>query len=365
MQAAARYGLPCRVLVRRGRKPKGDIEAAARAARYRLLLDACREEGASHLLLAHHRDDQAENFLLRLGRGSGLFGLAAMRREIGLGQVTLFRPFLDLPRERLRQTVAAAGLEPVEDEMNEDRRFARVRIRQALPLLAEEGIDGRNLAETARRLADAAEAIDHAAGRLIAETAECDAFATVRIDPEPFFTAPREVRLRALARILLAIGGDLYPPRFERLAGLAEAMAAAGKGQRLKRTLAGTIIERRAGRFLFYREAGREGLERVPLAPGSDFIWDGRFAIRADPALQSGLSVAALGEEGRRLAGPLPEGVPAGVIETLPAVWRGKRLRAVPILGFVIGRPLPISMHAAIAERMAQPPLFPGFFVSI
>ena len=146
---------------------------------------------------------------------------------------------------------------------------------------------------------------------------------------------------------------------------LAEAMAAAGKGQRFKRTLAGAVIERRAGRFLFYREAGREGLERVPLAPGSDFIWDGRFAIRADPALQSGLSVAALGEEGRRLAGPPPEGVPAGVIETLPAVWRGKRLRAVPILGFVMGRPLPISMHAAIAERMAQPPLFPGFFVSI
>ena len=56
----------------------GDIQAAARDARYAMLEAWCREAGALHLLVAHHAEDQAETLLLRLGRGSGLAGLAAM-----------------------------------------------------------------------------------------------------------------------------------------------------------------------------------------------------------------------------------------------------------------------------------------------
>src|SRR5690606_10092282 len=103
-RTAQRLGFSARVLVRRGEAPEGDIEAAARKARYRLLLDAAREVGASHLLVAHHREDVAETFLMRARRGAGIFGLAAMRPVINLlpapglaPDLRLFRPFLAVP----------------------------------------------------------------------------------------------------------------------------------------------------------------------------------------------------------------------------------------------------------------------------
>ncbi|MBM4438672.1 MAG: tRNA lysidine(34) synthetase TilS, partial [Actinobacteria bacterium] len=61
-----------------GQKPRSGIHAAAREARYRMLTSWCRENDVRDLLLAHHRDDQSETFLMRLARGSGPDGLAAM-----------------------------------------------------------------------------------------------------------------------------------------------------------------------------------------------------------------------------------------------------------------------------------------------
>src|SRR4029078_10010236 len=129
-----------------------------------------------HLLTAHHRDDQAETFLMRLSRGSGLFGLAARRREVRSGDLTIFRPFLGVPRSRLVATTAAAGLVVSEDPMNDDDRFARVRARKLLPLLAAEGLGPDEIAAAAGRLAEAAEAIDSAATQFLAEAVTVDRF---------------------------------------------------------------------------------------------------------------------------------------------------------------------------------------------
>ncbi len=259
---AASRGMRARVLAWKGPHPKSGIEGAARAARYRLLLEACRAEGASHLVLAHHRDDLAESFLLRLRRGSGVFGLAAMRPLLDLGNLSVVRPFLTVPRTRLAATAAAAKLVPVEDPMNTDPRFDRARMRRLLPRLAEEGLDPEALAAAALRLADAADAIDAAATALLAEAVEADGLAVAWLDAARFAAAPLAVRMRALVRILIAVGGGDYPPRHERLSGLHDAIIA--PPSRLKRTLAGTVVEMRGGRFAFYREAGREDLPTPP-----------------------------------------------------------------------------------------------------
>ncbi|MEQ9690973.1 MAG: tRNA lysidine(34) synthetase TilS, partial [Bauldia litoralis] len=116
-KTAEQRGFAARVLTAAGPAPTSDIEAAARDLRYRLLVREARVSGASHLLLAHHRDDQAETFLMRLQRGSGVFGLAAMRRCVTSDGMAVFRPFLDIPQTRLVATTAAAGLVPVDDPM--------------------------------------------------------------------------------------------------------------------------------------------------------------------------------------------------------------------------------------------------------
>src|SRR5262245_4641940 len=88
-----------------GAKPKTGVPAAARAERYRLLGQAARSIGATHILTAHTRDDQAETLLMRLLRGSGIAGLAAMARETDRDGVTLARPLLTVSKSRLIATL--------------------------------------------------------------------------------------------------------------------------------------------------------------------------------------------------------------------------------------------------------------------
>ena len=101
---AKALGLRAHLLCWEGVKPKADIEAEARQARYRLMGEWCRTHGIATLYVGHTRDDQAETFLLRLARGSGLDGLAAMRvispyPVPGFEELRLVRPLIDFERD--------------------------------------------------------------------------------------------------------------------------------------------------------------------------------------------------------------------------------------------------------------------------
>ena len=206
LDAAAGLGLPA--IARRwdGDKPASDIQAAARTARYRLLGEIAAERGAGAVLTAHTRDDQAETFLLRLARGSGVKGLAAMAPVRPLaghameeGGVALVRPLLDVSRAALRATLVRAGLGWRDDPSNASDRFARVRMRGLMPALAAEGLHADRLAGTARRLARADAAIDAMVEALAARALAADAYGVLSLDVDAFAGAPEEVRLRLLA----------------------------------------------------------------------------------------------------------------------------------------------------------------------
>src|SRR5664279_5723612 len=102
--------LPHRTLRWTGVKPKTGLPAAARSARYRLLAELARRSRATHILTAHTRDDQAETLLMRLVRGSGIAGLAAMARESECDGLLLARPFLDVSKSQLIATLEKAGI---------------------------------------------------------------------------------------------------------------------------------------------------------------------------------------------------------------------------------------------------------------
>src|SRR5271169_7262736 len=122
-----------------GAKPNTGVPAAARAERYRLLAQAARSVRATHVLTAHTQDDQAETLLMRLLRGSGIAGLAAMARESDRDGVLLARPLLDIPKSRLIATLNKAKIAFADDPTNHDPTFTRPRLRALLPLLAAEG----------------------------------------------------------------------------------------------------------------------------------------------------------------------------------------------------------------------------------
>nr|WP_255405455.1 tRNA lysidine(34) synthetase TilS [Sinomonas sp. R1AF57] len=152
---------------RRGEGP----EAAARAARLAALEAEADRWGAGALLLGHTLDDQAEQVLLGLARGSGPRALAGMRRVRGL----YVRPFLTLRRADTLDVCVAEGLEPWFDPTNEDPRFMRSRVRAAtMPFLEAELGPGvaEGLARTAALLAADADYLDGEAQRIYAALAE-------------------------------------------------------------------------------------------------------------------------------------------------------------------------------------------------
>jgi tRNA(Ile)-lysidine synthase len=197
----------------------GNVQAGARALRYRLLGDWARERSLAFILTAHHQDDQAETLLMRLQRGSGLAGLAGIRPRAEIEGLNVLRPLLGWRRTELAEIAAAAGLNPVQDPSNSDERYDRARLRKRLA--AADWLDAPALARSAAALAEAETALDWTVERLIAERVEAAR------DGLTFDAAdlPAELRRRALLRLLaLLIPAD--PPRgdaVQRLLGLLEA----------------------------------------------------------------------------------------------------------------------------------------------
>ena len=109
------------------------------------------------------------------------------------------------------------------------------------PALTALGLDSEMLAATAARLRLAADAVEVAASVAVARHVAVDALAVVAV-ASGLFGEPEEVARRVIVRILLAVGGEAYPPRGERLEALVRAMRGHARG-RFKRTLAGTVIE--------------------------------------------------------------------------------------------------------------------------
>lgn len=246
--------IPHRTLRWTGAKPKTGLPAAARAARYRLLAKAARASGATHIVTAHTRDDQAETLLMRMLRGSGIAGLAAMARETERDGVWLARPLLDLPKSRLVATLGKAKIAFTDDPTNRDTSFTRPRLRALIPALAEEGGDSRNLARLASRLARANAAIE-----VLADGAERyltlrdrDDAARFGFDALAFAGLPEEIRIRLLKRAIDRAGheGPAELGKVETLLAVLDNAIANGHRQtRLKQTLAGAAISLLEGRI--------------------------------------------------------------------------------------------------------------------
>ncbi len=171
-------------------------EAAARDARYRLLIARAKECGADALLLAHHQDDQAETVLLHLLRGSGTNGLGGMHELTVRDGVPLCRPFLGLSKQTL---IGALDGQPYRtDESNLEPVSLRNRLRQTvLPLLTAENPSAiPHIAQTARLLRLDEDCLQMQAGRLLRKALT---------DTPPYFCLRRSALKRADTALKLRV----------------------------------------------------------------------------------------------------------------------------------------------------------------
>lgn len=335
------YGIPHRILTVTAPAPQGDLQHWARRHRYALLQDWCAAHGILHLLLAHHQEDQAETLLLRLARGSGVSGLSAMAAVTHTPDCRILRPLLPFSKARLVATLRSCGQGWVCDPSNDSVAYARVRMRKLLPVLSGEGLTPGRLAETARTLARSREGLDALAVRLLAETVSLFPSGVACITaPARWRDQPEEVSLRALSGLLACVGGQVYPPRAERLE---RALSCWGQDM----TLGGCRIVAERGCLWIWREM--RSVRPQVLRWGESVLWDGRFRVswpqasrESTPAVS--LILRPLGQEGvqavRRAACAPGDavGLPRRALPTLPSLWSDRILVSVPHLGYSIGQ---------------------------
>ncbi|MEM8812795.1 MAG: tRNA lysidine(34) synthetase TilS, partial [Pseudomonadota bacterium] len=314
---AAAYGFSSRVLQWRGPKPTANLQAAARDARYRLLCEAAAQDGVRALVTAHHLDDQAETLLLRLARGSGLRGLAAMRASSAIGDLPLLRPFLEVPRQALEAFLLEAGVDWIDDPSNESSRFDRVRVRKLMPALGELGLTAERIGLAARGLDRARVAIDHYARKAAACTVQFHMSGFAALNWETLRKEPDEVTLRVVGELIQAVACASHPPGLAALERLASDLDTGTVG----RTLGDCAFEQGSAEIWVYREAGRAGFSEAEVKPGANIVWDRRFHVSLSSEVHGAARVRALGQDGRRLyRDRFASSVPDRAIETVPAV---------------------------------------------
>jgi len=331
---ASALGLPHKILTwEKNEPPPASLQAKARTARYDLMAAYCHAHGISALVTAHTQDDQAETFLMRLKRGSGLDGLAAIPERGAWAGISVLRPLLDTPKARLIATLDAAGLSYVTDPSNADPRFERARMRARASALEAFGLSPEALALSARRLRRAREALDGAACDFLVRHGAMSAAGYATIDREALAAAPQEIALRALAQVIAAVGGGEAPVQLAKLEALLAALEA---NPDAAHTLGRCRLQPVSGRLGFFREVRSGGLPVAKLRPGERALWDNRFAIELGADEPESLTVKALGDEGFQALRERSDAVsalPRLAGRTLPACWRGEVLLGLPQLG--------------------------------
>lgn len=259
----ARYGIPH--ITRRwdGAKPATGLQAAARAKRYDLLVDAAAAAGADAILSAHTSDDQNETIAMRAERATEGVGLSGMADAVLLnGSVWLLRPFLGVDRAAVRAVLAARGETWLDDPSNLNPRFERVRLRQReeVPKHSREAADRLVLSERAAEFLARNVFRNHEAFAL-----DVGAIETVLADPAAW---------RGLLMLAATVGGRVHimeTASAERLRGF----LASGRLSRL--TVGRVVFDRRREGLFLYREC--RGIEPMLLPAGVAAIWDGRYHV--------------------------------------------------------------------------------------
>lgn len=348
-------GLEAHILAWRGVKPKSAVQETARHARYFLLAQAANDLGLTAVLTAHSANDQAETFLMRLARGAGPTGLAAMDEEIEIAAaagepVRLARPLLSFSRDELTATVRTFHQEYLDDPSNDDHQFERVRVRRFLQDAARDGIiEPSAILRSAQRMG---------AARRRAWDMEVRAFRALGGVFTRWGGAALEVPLLAahgdpdgvVASVIRAVSGADHRPDADDAARQVRAALESGAA-----AIGGVLLKRVGDRLWIVREPaailGRAGvapIADVEIPPGGAILWDNRFIVTSARAL----AVRPLGVPGG--AGPataLFEG-PREALASIPGLYAGERLIGAP--GLLSGEGGAWSAVALASERFSR-----------
>jgi len=345
------FGFKFKILKWDGVKPKTRIQEIARKTRYKLMTSWCKKKGIEKLFLAHHLDDQVETFLMRLGKGSGVDGLAVMDFVTETSSLKLVRPFLEIPKTRFIEILGITNLEWISDPSNFNSDYKRSRIRKILPILSKEGINSKQIGLVIKRMRSAKDALNSQTNTLLKKYLSNVDNVAYFLNKELFKDAKeKEILLRVLEKIFMNISGSIYPPRRNKLENILSWIL---ENNNVKaKTLTGVVVRKRKSEFIFYREPD-DCYKSVNIRPLTSrySCWDDRFFLKANKS--NNLQIRALGDVGitilkeeKILKRQGFQNVPLSAWKTVPGVWSKKRLISVPTLGYCKQKDLKIYIKS-------------------
>lgn len=323
----AALGVSHDTLVWRDWSGTGNLQQAARNARYQMMAEWALARQIDTIAVGHTADDQAETLLMGLARRSGVDGLSGMQRRILANGINWVRPLLRTRRKLLQDYLSSRFLTWSSDPSNEDERYERIRTRKALEVLEGLGINAEALVDVADQMREARRALDWQTFLAAKECIRCDAGAVV-LDETCLRLQPDEIQRRLLIKAMSWINGSDGAPRRN---GLATVRAALDGGQ--GGTLDGCHIRRIGAQIWIFREYEAVRRKTVP----SGMLWDNRWDMRPSAPAGHGpeLLIAPLGSAG---LDQCPDwrstGRPHVVLQSTPGVWQGDTLVAAPLAGF-------------------------------
>ena len=336
---ADKLGLKVSILTWKGKKPKSGIQEKARKKRHNLLFNYCKKNNISDLFFAHHLDDQIENFIFRMFRGSGIVGLTSFSNFSKIDKINLIRPLIETPKSDLLLFAKKQKIEWIEDPSNLNLDFDRVKIRNVLKNFYDSGFDKKLFLKSIRKLKSINEDIESLTKDYITKYIEVYENIYVIIKKEFFSNSPKEIQMRVIKNCISFFAPEqLYSPKDIKIINILNWIKCNPKVD--SKTLGGTLFKKNNNVIILYKEVNKlSHIKPVNISKSEFKSWDNRFLVKSNVKIDGKISY--LGPEGVKIlkskkidVNKAKKNAPIAAIYSSPAIWQKKRLISAPIFDY-------------------------------
>lgn len=275
----SKLGINHQILTSNITKPTSNIEANLRQMRYDLLHQFCRQNNIKLVFLGHQLNDLAENFLIRLFRGSGIDGLAAISEITDFKNIKLIRPLLDFSKDELEQYLTKRKVTWFNDSSNQDEKFLRNKIRKFISSLPNHHLINQRVKAATLQIDESKKIIDDLIIEKAKEMLEFKPYGYFLLNYKKLASCNKNLGLKILAMVLIEISGDIYKPRLAKLENFYHSIT----NQKLKnhhkaKSFYGCISEKYDDdHLIIYREKQAIDLKNITPFDSNNFLVDGRL----------------------------------------------------------------------------------------
>ncbi|WCR57757.1 tRNA lysidine(34) synthetase TilS [Wolbachia endosymbiont of Ctenocephalides felis wCfeJ] len=314
---------------------KGNVQLQARKARYSLLTEWCKNNDIKYLFIAHHKNDQAETFLLRLERGSGIDGLSSMDYKSLFNGIYILRPLLSFSRSEVEEYANLHQLRWIEDKSNQNLKYRRTLHRNLFKASDNQEVLTERICLTALHMKRATKALMHYTRLAFNECVNIHDLGYIEIKLGEFYKLPEEIALRLLLYSIMLISSKYYKPRYNSLIAIFNKILQ--KDINVNCMLSECKIRKCRKSILVIRESSKIQEVPVSLPLNGSIEWDNRFSCTIPGNQECSVTIAPLKKTQKipkflKDSDCCPE-----VFYSLPVVQKNRKVLAYPCIGYYDG----------------------------